>query len=123
MTVEDPINAFVRRLYKYCLNRNPDKGGFDYWTSRLRSKKITAAEAVKGFFDSKEMKDMKLSNAETIERCYLVMMDRKSDKGGKDYWIKNYAKYGKVYVLRGFVDSKEFTQICKDFNITRGTIK
>ena len=123
VTVEDPINAFVRRLYKYCLNRNPDKVGFDYWTSRLRSKKITAAEAVKGFFDSKEMKDMKLSNAETIERCYLVMMDRKSDKGGKDYWIKNYAKYGKVYVLRGFVDSKEFTQICKDFNITRGTIK
>ena len=123
VTVEDPINAFVRRLYKYCLNRNPDKGGFDYWTSRLRSKKITAAEAVKGFFDSKEMKDMKLSNAETIERCYLVMMDRKSDKGGKDYWIKNFKKYGKVYVLRGFVDSKEFTQICKDFNINKGTIK
>ena len=123
VTVEDPVSAFVRRLYKYCLNRNPDKGGFKYWVDNLKSKKMNAADVVKGFFDSKEMKDMKLSNAETIERCYLVMMDRKSDKGGKDYWIKNYAKYGKVYVLRGFVDSKEFTQICKDFNITRGTIK
>ena len=123
VTVEDPINAFVRRLYKYCLNRNPDKGGFDFWTSRLRSKKITAAEAVKGFFDSKEMKDMKLSNAETIERCYLAMMDRKSDKGGKEYWIKNFKKYGKIYVLKGFVNSQEFTKICKDFNITKGSIK
>ena len=84
---------------------------------------MNAADVVKGFFDSKEMKDMKLSNAETIERCYLVMMDRKSDKGGKEYWIKNFKKYGKTYVLKGFVESKEFTQICKNFNVAKGTIK
>ena len=124
VTVEDPINAFVRRLYKYCLNRNPDKDGFNYWTSRLRSKKITASQAVEGFFNSSEMIKMKLSNSETIERCYLVMMDRKSDAGGKKYWLNKMSKgLTKKQLLKGFVDSNEFIKICKDFNITKGTIK
>ena len=123
VTVEDPVSAFVRRLYKYCFNRDPDKGGFNYWAGDLKSKKITAAEAVKGFFDSTEMKNLNLKPAETIERCYLVMMDRKSDAGGKKYWEGIFKSKGKLEVLKGFVDSNEFTKICKDFNIVKGSIK
>ena len=123
VTVEDPINAFVRRLYKYCFNRDPDKGGFKYWTDGLRSKKMDAAFVVKEFFDSKEMKNMRLSAGATIERCYLVMMDRKSDAGGKKYWEGVYNSKGKLEVLKGFIASNEFTKICKDFNIVKGTIK
>ena len=123
VTVEDPINAFVRRLYKYCFNRKPDKNGFNSWTSQLRNKKIDAAQVIEGFFNSKEMKNLKLSSSGIVDRCYLVMMDRKSDKNGKTYWVNNYSKYGKKYVLKGFVESKEFTKICKDYNIKRGSIK
>ena len=122
--VEDPINAFVRRLYKYCFNREAEPGGFKYWTTRLKSKQITAAEAVQGFFESKEMNNLRLTNSNYIERCYLVLMDRKSDAGGKNYWL-NQMNYGltRRQLLQGFVNSKEFTQICKDFNITKGKIK
>ena len=69
------------------------------------------------------MKNLKLSPASTIERCYLVMMDRKSDAGGKKYWEGIYKSKGKLEVIKGFVDSDEFTQICKDFNIIKGRIK
>ena len=123
VTVEDPINAFVRRLYKHCLNRNPDASGFKYWTNALRTKRITAADAVKGFFDSTEMKNKKLSNSEIIERCYLSMLDRKSDAGGKKYWEGIFKSKGKNAVLKGFVDSNEFAKICKEFGIVKGTIK
>ena len=122
VTVEDPVSAFIRRLYKYCLNRQPEKGGFDYWYKRLKNKEIDAAAAVEGFFESNEMKNMNLSHAETIERCYLVMMDRKSDAGGKKYWEGVFKEKGKKHVLQGFVESNEFTRICKDFNIIKGNI-
>ena len=124
ITVEDPVSAFVRRLYKYCFNRKADKGGFNYWAKDLRGKKITAAEAVQGFFESNEMNNLKTNNSEFLERCYLVLMDRPSDKGGKNWWLNNMANgMTRREVLQGFVDSNEFKQICKDFDINRGAIK
>ena len=120
----DNVSRFVERLYVKCLNRCPDKGGFNYWAGYLKAKKITAAEAVQGFFESNEMKNAKLSNADFIERCYVVLMDRKSDAGGKKYWLDKMSKgMSKREVLQGFVDSNEFIKICKDFNIARGSIK
>ena len=121
---EDPINGFVRRLYKLCFNRNADKGGFNNWTTKLRNKQITAAEAVRGFFMSTEMNNLHLSNEDFIERCYLVMMNRPSDAGGKANWV-NKLKNGTplIDVLQGFVVSREFTNICADYGIERGSLK
>ena len=31
VTVEDPVSAFITRLYKYCFNREPEKNDFNYW--------------------------------------------------------------------------------------------
>ena len=121
--VEDPINAFVRRLYKLCLNRGADPGGFKTWTTGLKTKKNTAALTVRGFFLSQEMANLKLSNEEYVERCYLVMMDRPSDSGGKKYWVdKLKAGTSRYDVLKGFVHSTEFTNICNSFGIERGTL-
>ena len=123
VTVEDPISAFVRRLYSYCFDRKADKKGFDYWTKLLRNKEKTAAQAVQGFFESNEMKNKNLSNKEFLNRCYLVLMNRNADKGGLDYWLKEMKKgASKRKILQGFVESKEFTNICKDFNLVRGNI-
>ena len=69
------------------------------------------------------MINLQLSNSETIERCYLAMMDRKSDAGGKAYWEKIFKESGKQTVLAGFVESNEFTKICKDYDIIKGSIK
>ena len=124
VTVDDKIQSFVRRLYTLCFSRNPDAGGFNSWTTKLRNKTITAAEAVRGFFLSKEMNNLNLSNEDFVERCYLVMMDRPSDAGGKKYWVDKM-KNGvpKLDILQGFVVSKEFTKICADFGIERGSLK
>lgn len=31
------VTAFVKRLYSVCLNRQPDRDGWDFWTGRLRA--------------------------------------------------------------------------------------
>ncbi|MBR4446143.1 MAG: DUF4214 domain-containing protein, partial [Solobacterium sp.] len=120
---KDPIVAFVTRLYELCLNRKPDEGGLNNWVNQLKSGKKTAAQVVQGFFNSTEMKNLQLSDEEWIERCYLVMMDRNSDAGGKKNWLdKREAGVSNNYILKGFVESREFAKICSDFGITPGTI-
>ena len=123
VTVKDPVIDFVRRLYRLCLNREPDQGGLNNWVGQLRSGTKTAAQVVQGFFNSKEMKNLNLSGEEWIERCYLVMMDRASDTGGKANWVDKYESgVSSNYILKGFVDSSEFRKICEDFGVERGTI-
>ena len=123
VTVEDPINAFVRRLYDLCFGRKADTGGFRTWTNALRNKEKTAAQVIIGFFESKEMTQMNLSDAEYVERCYRVMMDRASDAGGKKNWMEALdAGCTKRAVLRGFVGSAEFSKICEEYGIVRGEI-
>ncbi len=120
----DPVVAFVTRLYRLCLSRDPDQGGLDYWVNYLKTGQKTAAEVVYGFFFSDEMKRLNLSNEEYVERCYAVMMDRASDAGGKKYWVEHLENgVTRLYVVRGFVESKEFTQICKDYGVTRGSLQ
>lgn len=117
------LDAFVTRLYELCLGREPDKKGYMDWMNRLSSGKTTAAGAVQGFMLSKEMKNKHLSNADFVEICYKVMMDRTSDAGGKKNWVdalNNGVSYN--YILRGFVQSVEFTKLCSKYGVVRGSI-
>ena len=117
------IRAFVTRLYRLCLDREPDSGGLRNWTNQLYAGVMTAADVVQRFFLSKEMQNRKLSNEEFVERCYLVMLDRKSDKSGKKHWLtrlENGVTY--MHILYGFVGSQEFAGICSSYGIEKGTI-
>ena len=120
----EQVEAFVTRLYQLCLNREPDESGMDYWMSNLLTGKKDAAQVVYGFFFSEEMKGLKLSDEDYVERCYSVMMDRASDEGGKKYWVEHLENgVTRLYVVRGFVESNEFTGICKNYGVTRGSLK
>ena len=119
----DKVQDFVKRLYKLCLNRDADKTGLNYWTNLMVSGQSSAAEVAEGFFFSDEMKKLKLSNKDYIERCYLAMMKRSSDKGGLKYWnniLTNGASRKRI--VKGFIDSKEFTNICDSYGVPKGSI-
>ena len=120
---DDKTTEFVRRLYRLCFNREADAGGLNNWVTALRNGSKTAAQVVQGFFLSAEMDRLGLSNSEFIERCYLVMMDRAGDAGGKAKWLETMAAgVSGNYILKGFVHSSEFTKICEDYGILRGSI-
>ena len=51
------------------------------------------------------------------------MMDRASDAGGKADWLyKLQNGVTREGVFKGFCDSAEFTNVCKTYGVTRGTI-
>lgn len=118
------MTEFVTRLYNLCLQREPDENGLKYWVNRLKSGQMSAAQVVQGFFFSKEMQNLKLDHEEYVERCYEVMMNRGSDSGGKKYWVERLNNgVTRMYVVRGFVESPEFTAIASKYGIKRGSLK
>ena len=117
------IREFAKRLYTEALNRNADPKGLAYWTDALAERTKTAADAVKGFFLSDEFMNKNLRDEEVVERCYKTMLNREADVQGKAYWLKRMQEgNGVLEVLQGFVDSKEFTKLCEDYNVTKGKI-
>lgn len=118
------MTEFVTRLYNLCLQREPDENGLKYWVNRLKSGQMSAAQVVQGFFFSKEMQNLNLDHDEYVERCYEVMMNRGSDSGGKKYWVERLNNgVTRMYVVRGFVESPEFTAIAAKYGIKRGSLK
>ena len=122
VSTEDPVRGFVYRMYRVCLLREPDEGGLQTWVNELKRGARTGAEVAYGFFDSAEMRNRNLSNADFVERCYEGIMGRSSDSAGKSSWV-NALENGKSRkaVISGFTGSQEFAQLCAYYGINRGS--
>lgn len=118
---ETAVTNFVTRLYSKCLDRGGDSEGILYWKDELISGNMTGAVAAQGFFFSDEMKLKNLNDEQFLEVLYNVMMNRKSDEAGRAYWLSLMESgIGRTGIFAEFAVSPEFTNICKEYGITRG---
>lgn len=117
----DSVEAFVARLYKVILNRNPDSSGLKAWTDVLKSGKEQGAKVAQGFVDSDELKNRNLSDDAYIRALYKAFFDREADESGLAAWKKVLnSGLSRMHVFRGFAESDEFTKICSRYGIIRG---
>ena len=117
----DGIEGFVTRMYQLCLDREPDAHGLKDWCTQLREGRATGASIARGFFYSKEYTSKKLKNVAWIKVAYRVFLNRESDSSGLNYWVDALeAGCTYDYILRGFIESQEFTGICEEYGISRG---
>ena len=120
---EKQVDAFVTRLYKLVLGRKPESSGKAYWKAELCNRRKTGAEVGYGFVFSPEYTAKKTSDKDFVEMLYKVYMNRNSDAEGLKYWTGLLQQgVSREYVFKGFVDSKEYLQICDSYGIERGTI-
>lgn len=117
------VEGFVYRLYNVALIRDAEDAGLSDWTNRLDTKKESAAEVARGFFFSDEFLDRNYTNEQYVEFLYRTMFGRDSDESGRNYWL-NCLENGasREYVYHGFAESQEFTGLCEDFGVTRGSV-
>lgn len=117
---DDGVRDFVTRLYKVCLDREPDAGGLNSWVQQLKEGK-SGAEVAAGFFFSQEFIQRNLCNDCYVDSLYNCFLGREPDDAGKASWVKAL-KEGQTRgsVFNGFVGSAEFTAICKSYGIVRG---
>lgn len=112
---------FITRLYRNVLGREPDQIGLHHWKNALESG-MTGAEIAYQFFFSREFIARNVSNSGFIDILYLSLLNRAADAPGKAYWLSQLdLGLPRENILAGFISSTEFTNICKQFGIERGT--
>ena len=120
---EQSIRGFVVRLYRNVLGREADESGFNYWVKGIEDRSVTGAAAVKGFFLSDEMNKKRISNDDYIKLLYLTVLNRKADSVGLKYWTKKLdVKMSKESVINGFLNSKEFNNLCDNYGVEKGVV-
>jgi hypothetical protein len=118
------IEAFVRRFYTVALERKPDTQGFLDWCDSLDKGNNDGAGIGQGFILSDEFRGKNLSNVDYLVTLYRTFFDREPDEEGFAYWLgqmRNGVK--RKVVLAGFINSKEFADVCADYGIKQGFMR
>ncbi len=120
---EDLVKGFVERLYQNVLYRTPDPEGLENWSQILKCGEKTGSEVVEGFIFSEEFLNRNVSNEEYVDVLYRTCMNREGDPEGRQDWIDCLQiGFSRTYVLKGFMESQEFSEICLTYGIERGSI-
>ena len=118
---EDPVAAFVERMYTEVLGRASDAQGKADWTNKLVGHTGDGATLAEGFIMSDEFKGRGVSNEDFLTIMYKTFFNREADEGGYNDWLgKLQAGVSRSEVLAGFVDSAEFAQLCVNYGISQG---
>lgn len=109
---------FVARLYEKVLLRTADEQGLEDWTNQLYDGTTTGATTAWNFFFSEEFTNKNTDNETYVELLYEAMFDRAADAAGKEDWVDALNQgMSRMYVLKGFVDSEEFCNLCNRYAI------
>ena len=123
-TAESQVRSFVKRMYTVVLNRRADVVGLDEWTKRLMNGTANGAQLADGFISSDEFVNRNLSNEKYVKVLYRAFFNREPDEGGFNVWINELAKgASRRDVMKGFVHSVEFSDLCAQYGIIRGEIQ
>ncbi len=115
--------GFVYRLYNVAMNREADDWGFNDWNTQLKNKEKTAAEVARGFIFSEEFKNFNYNNVQYVKILYRTMFGREADEGGLNGWVSDLENgMSREYVYRGFAESAEFTNLCGNYGVERGSV-
>lgn len=121
VSTED-ASKFTTLLYENFLEREPDTSGLQHWIGKVQGGR-TGAEVAHGFVFSDEFVSRNYSDDIFLDRMYQGLMGRPSDEAGKSDWMEKLRNgVSREYVFKQFVDSEEFTNKCKAYGITRGTV-
>jgi len=118
----DGVTAFVTRMYRVTLEREPDPGGLASWTDGLRSGSLSGADVAKNFIFSEEFRAKNVSDEQFLHVMYAAFFNRAPDPGGFGGWMSELNQgRGREYVLNGFVNSEEFRALCAQYGINPGS--
>ncbi len=120
-----PIEHFVERFYTLCLERDPDQKGMYGWVNNLKNKYMNGAQIADAFIFSDELVAKNVSNEKYVELLYNTLLGRPSDDNGKAGWLGELDNgyMTREGMMNAFIVSEEFTGICEEYGIERGTVE
>ena len=117
------VTAFVSRLYRTCLNRNPDEAGLKDWITRLLNGNMQGGMVAWSFLNSQEFSARGINNSDFVDILYKVFLNRSADAAGKKHWVDTLnSGMSRMWVTSGFVGSQEFQNLCISYGIRAGSV-
>ncbi len=120
---EPSIEDFVERLYTIALNREAEKAGKDFWVNEIISGNRTGGDCAHFFLiEAPEFLNRGLNDADFVETLYRTFFDRLSEPAGKAFWVGELKsnRMSRQDVIAGFIDSKEWCNICATYGVRSG---
>lgn len=125
--IDDP-SFFVRQQYIDFLGREPDAGGWEFWSGQITQCGTDAAciqnkriDVSRAFWYSTEFLQYHpglrnpdgvwpdFNNAEFVRLCFVTYLQRDPDQGGYDQWLSYLNSTGDYNgVINGFIASAEY---------------
>ncbi len=122
----EKVAGFVDRIYSVWLERSPESDSVKAdWVAKLQNKSWSGAMVAEYFVFSKESMDKNRTNEQFITALYKLLMDRDpaSDQDGYKWWLGQMnSGMSKYQVVASFIASPEYTQICANYGIERGSV-
>ena len=117
------VEGFIARLYDLVMGRPYDQEGLNYWVSQLDEGNMNASNIARYFFSCEEYYGIGYTLDEYLNVLYRVFFDRQPDTEGYNYWKSLVLDQGKTRrdVLEGFINSKEWANICLKYGVVSGT--
>ena len=92
----------VRKLYKQALNREPENGGWLYWTGLLQTGAASLGTVARGIFESTERLDP------IIAGYYRTFLSREPEAQGLGEWRERWQREGSPEnIISGILSSPE----------------
>ncbi|MCR5804460.1 MAG: DUF4214 domain-containing protein [Clostridia bacterium] len=116
------FSEFVERLYVVALGRDSEKEGKEFWCEHVGNGDLTGADCAREFLNSKEFTDKELSDEEFVKILYRVFFNREAidDLEGYEFWLNSLETVDKKTVVDGFINSKEWEEVCSSFGVRSG---
>lgn len=110
--------AFVSRLYRTALQREPEVQGLNEWTGRLYRHETDLYGISVGFICSPEFTGHNYSNEEYVTILYRTFLDRDPDSQGLKHWM-GMLNHGssRLEVMQGFAYSPEFQNLAASYGL------
>ncbi len=114
--------AFAARMYSLVMGRSASDNELTYWGENLFNGRITGADMIYGFVNSPEFVNRHTSNREYLQVLYRAIFNREAGDSELEYWLQVMDRgISRNFVLKGFVDSPEFGNLCAEYGIVQGT--
>lgn len=120
----EEVSGFVGGFYKAFLGRTASNEEIESWSKAIVKGDYTGAQLAEVFCNSTEFINKKLSNEQYVETLYKGILGRIEDASGVAYWSEKLERgLSRTYVLAEFIKSDEFTNLCNQYGIQKGSIK
>lgn len=119
---ETETGRFIYRLYRQILLTEPDETEAAELTRQLDDHVISAADMMLSFMNHPDYTSREISTNDYVTMMYNVILGRDPDEGGYGRWCEKARYFSRQYVMRGFIISAEFTQLCENAGMERGNM-